>query len=140
MPAKKSRVNLSKEEIANKIKQDAKVTKMVSLVKLMWPYFDGLDSIYDAQTVCNAIAGYVEFGMKLKEDEMKVSDLGIDLAKEKESKIKTSMLSILGLIEIENPKDIITLTRKVADTLGQYGANEFLKGPMSGIKVTDIVK
>jgi len=134
------RVNKTKAEIAAKMKQDAKVAKMVSLVKLFWPYLDTLDSIYEAQTALNAAGGYIELGIKIKEDELTVKDLNIDLSKEEESKIKTALTSILGLLEIENARDMVTLTRKAADMLGQYGANEFLKGPMTSIKVTDIVK
>jgi hypothetical protein len=140
MPIKKTRVNKTKEQIANDIKQKQKIERMVALVKLMWPFLENQEKIYDAQTALNALGGYIELGLKLKEDETTVGSLGIDLSKEDDSLIKTSMLHLIGLTEKEPARDIVTLTKKLADMLGQYGANEFLKGPMSKIKVTDIVK
>jgi len=139
MKAKKPRVNKTKSEIAADIQKEAKIARMVALVKLMWPFVESLDRIYDAQTAFNAIAGYTELGLKLREEQITVGDLAIDLSKEEDTKIKRSMVDLLGLLEKENARDVVVLTRKVADMLGQFGANEFLKGPMDKIKVTDLV-
>lgn len=136
---KPKRVNKTKAELEAQMKQSAKIARMVALVKLMWPFVESQETIYDTQTVFNALGGYIEQGLKIKEDETKVSDLGIDLSGEKDTKIKKAMVDLVGLMEIENARDMVTLTRKVADILGQHGANQFLKGPMSSVKVTDIV-
>lgn len=137
---KKNRIPKTKAELVAHMKQEEKINKMVMLTKLMWPLIESQEKIYDSQTTFNAIAGYIELGMKLKEDELTVGSLGIDLKDEKDSPIKQAMLGILGLVEHESARDVMTLARKIADMMGQYGANEFLKGPMSTLKVTDLVK
>lgn len=139
---KKPRVNKTKPEILAQMKQEAKIQRMVALTKLMWPMIENQEKIYDAQTVFHAMAGYIELGLKVKEDELKVKNLLLDVefAKEKDGLVKTSMVNLLGLLEVENAHDTMVLCRKLADMIGQYGASQFVKGPMSGIKVTDIVK
>jgi hypothetical protein len=133
------RVNKKKEEIATKMKQDAKMAKLISLVKMMWPMVENQEKIYNAQTVFFATAGFIEAGIKEKEDKMTVGSLGIDLSKQEECLEKESMKKILGLIEIENARDMADMCKKIGDHIGQFGASEFVKGPMSNIKVTDLV-
>ena len=137
---KPSRVTLSKEEMINKMNQDAKLAKLVQLVKLMWPMVENQKAIYNAQTVFFATAGFIEAGLKDKTEKLTVKDLEIDLTKQEECDEKESMKNILGLLEIENARDMADLCKKVGDHIGQFGAGEFVKGPMSNLKVSDIVK
>lgn len=137
---KKPRVNKTKDELIAEQKHKAKIEKMAAIAKLMFPMIKNQEKIYDAQTVLFALSGYIEEGLKIKENELKVGDLGITLSKEPDTKISQSMKDILGLIKLENARDLVTLTKKMGDIIGQHGANEFCKGPMSNLKVTDIVK
>lgn len=139
---KKPRVNKTKAELIIQQKQEAKIAHSASLVKIMFPLLETQESIYDAQTALHALGGYIEYGLKIKDEGLKVGELGlkIELEKEKDSKVKTVMLDILGLIEIENARDTMILVRKLADVMGQFGASQFVKGPMTNIKITDIVK
>lgn len=137
---KTPRVNKTKAQIIAEQEQEQRISRMVSLAKLMWPFIENQETIYDAQTALFGISGYIETAIQIREDELKVSDLKVDLTKEVDGKIKTSMVNLLGLLEIENARDAATLTKKMADMIGQFGANEFVKGPMSNIKVSDIVK
>lgn len=138
--SKTPRVNKTKEELVAKIDQDHRIAHMAALTKLLWPALETQDKIYDAQTVLQAIAGYIEMGLKIKQESIKVGELNIDLSKEEDSLIKSAMLNILGLVEIENAYDMAALVRKISDHIGQFGAHEFVKGPMTNIKVTDLVK
>jgi hypothetical protein len=140
MKTKPSRVKLSKDEMINKMQSDAKLAKLVSLVKLIFPMVENQKTIYNAQTVFFATAGFIEAGIKEKIEKLTVADLGIDITKQEECDEKESMKQIFGLIEIENARDMADLLKKVGDHIGQFGAAEFVKGPMSGLKVSDIVK
>lgn len=133
------RTNKSKEEIVAKIEQDQKIAHMVALTKLMWPAVEQQETIYDTQTTLRALAGYIDLGIHMKEEEIKVGDLSIDFSKEKDSPIKHAMTNIQELLRLEGAYSSSALLKKIADHIGQFGASEFVKGPMSGLKITDIV-
>lgn len=135
----KKRTNKSKSEILAQVKHDEKTKRMVTLVKLMWPFVESQASIYDTQTVMQAVAGFIELGVKQKQEALKVGDIKVDLSEEEDSVIKAAVVNVLDLLAQENAMESVILTRKFAETLGQYGSAQFLKNPMSSIKVTDIV-
>ncbi len=139
---KTPRTNKTKAELLQQAELKQKIERMVSLVKLMWPFIESQKTIYDTQTVFNALGGYIELGLKIKDDDLKIKDLDLvkKLAKEEDSEIKTAMINLVGLLELESARETMTLVRKVADHIGQFGATEFVKGPMTNIKLTDIVQ
>lgn len=139
MPTKKPRASKTKQEITEEMRRKAKINREIALCKMIWPLLEVQDSIYDAQTVLNAASGYVSFETQKRMDEIKVSELKIDLSKEPESKIKDSVLSIIGLIDGESAKDSSSLLERFGKTLSQYGAAQYLKNPMKSISMKDII-
>lgn len=121
------------------MKHKAKIDRQKQLVKLMWPAIAPLKSIYDAQTVLNAVAGYAKLEIERREREFKLGDLGIDLANESASDLKEAMLNIIGLLEPENAREMIELLELFANTLYKYSAAEHLKHPMSEVSVEQII-
>ncbi len=136
---KPKRVNKTKEQLEAEMKHLQKINREKSLVKLMYPLIQNQKSIYDAQTVLQALSGFIKFEMDKKLLTYIVKDLPIDLSKEEASEIKTAMLALLGLLELENAKDTSELLKRFGDTLAQFSAKKFMEKPMSEITITDII-
>lgn len=141
-PIKKAakRKNSTKEEIVAQIEMDAKVAHLKNLIRAMFPYLEPVDTIYDAQTVVNALSGFIQAHVEKKLSEIKLSDIVIDLSKEEESKIKTSILALMELLKDEPASDLSKTLERLGRALSEFGANKFLKQPMTEISITDIVK
>lgn len=131
--------NKSKAEIAAEMKQKEKVKRDKILVKLMFPFIENMKSIYDAQTVLSAVSGYMKADLASKTSELKVKDLVVDLSKEEDNDITHAMKNILSQLQEENAEDMTELLQRFSDILPKIGANEYLKGPMSTLKITDII-
>lgn len=136
---KKPRVNKTKEQIVADVKHIEKVQREKALVKLMWPFIESQKTIYDAQTVLQALSGFIKVEMDKKSSELIVKELSIDLSKEKDSEIKTAVLKLLGLLEIEKAKDTASLLERFGNILAQYSAGEYLKNPMSMVSLDKII-
>ena len=134
-----TRENKSKEEIAAEMKRNEKVKRDKILVKLMFPFIENLKSIYDAQTVLSAVSGYMKADLASKTAELKVKDLVVDLSKEEDTEITHAMKNILEQLQGENAEDMTELLQRFSDILPKIGANEYLKGPMLNLKITDII-
>lgn len=131
--------NKSKAQIAAEIKQAEKVKRDKILVKLMFPFLENMKTIYDAQTALGALSGYIKADLANITSDLKVKDLVVDLSKEEDTEITHAMKNILEQLQEENAEDMTDLLQRFADILPKIGANEFLKGPMSTLKITDIV-
>lgn len=134
-----SKQNKSKEQIAAEIKQNEKVKNDKIIVKLLFPFMENMKTIYDAQTALEAVSGYIKEGLAKKSELIKVKDLEVNLTQETESEVTSLMKNILGQIENEKAEDMADLLERFSSVLPKIGANEFLKGPMSTLKITDIV-
>ena len=132
--------NKTKEQIKDDIRAIEKTKRQIILAKLLFPHMGDLGCIYDAQTALSAFSGYLQAEMEKKLRELKVADLKIDLSDEPESAIKNTMVKFLGQLEPENAQDVVDLLESYARILGTYGQNQFLKNPMSIIKVEDLIK
>ncbi len=120
--------------------QVAKVQRQKALCKLMWPFLHSKSiSIYDAQTVVNAVGGYLKYELEARMVGITVKDLAIDLKNETDSEIKTAMTHILEVFEGENAKDAADLLERFGKTLGGFSAHTYMKKPMTELKVEDIV-
>lgn len=139
MPSKKPRTNKTKDQIAAEIAHVQKVNRDKTLVKLMFPLIEGQKSVYDAQTVVNALSGFIKARLDEKAAELLIKDLNLDLSKEEDSLIKTAILNLIDMLAIEKAKDTASLLERLGNTFAQFGANEYLKQPMSVIKITDII-
>lgn len=136
---KPKRVNKSKAQIEESMKQTAKVLHEKDLAKKIWKFLENQDTIYDAQTVLNAASGFIQFEIAKKADELKVSECAFDLSQEKETKMKKAILDIAELIKDEKAKDTAAFLERFAKTLAMYGANQYLKNDMKVLKITDII-
>lgn len=133
------RVNKSKEEIASKMKHDATIAKQKLLARSIFPLLEKQKSIYDAQTVVNAIAGFVKLGIANKMVGFKVKDVDFDLSKEKAGVIKDGMLAIHSLIMNENADEVVALLEKFGNGLGQFSSLQYMKNKMSVINVDEFI-
>ena len=131
MTAKKPRVNKEKEEIAAQMASTQRVERMKVLARLIWPFLEPQETIYDAQTVLNATAGFLKQELNKKTELIIVKDLPVDLSKEKDSEIKNGINHLLQLLQTEKAEDTIQLLEKMGNSFGQYAALEYLKNPMS---------
>lgn len=139
MAKKQIRTNKSKEQLAAEMRHLEKVNRDKALVKLMFPIVSNQETIYNAQTVLAATAGYIKAEIDKKISEITVADLKIDVSKEKEGLIKSSLSDLLGLIAPEKAKDVSMLLERFANTLAQYSANEFMKKSMKEITIDKII-
>lgn len=136
---KPKRVNKSKEELAKQMKYLQELEHQKKLARAMFPILESQKTIYDAQTVVNALAGFIKADMEDKIAELKVSDLEINLKKEEDGSIKTAILKLRELFNKESADDAAKLLERFGAGLGQYGAKKYLENPMSEIKMEDFV-
>lgn len=121
------------------LNQKQKIERQKTVAKLIFPFIANLPTVYDAQTAVYAIAGYIELEMIKKEQGLKISDLLLDLSREKEGEITTAMRLILGQLEIENAKESMDLLKTFGDKLPQFLSNRHLTDPMSTITSEDFI-
>lgn len=138
MPPK--RKNKSKEEIRDDLRRIEKTKRQIILAKLLFPFMQDMKSIYDAQTALSATSGYIQAELEKKLSSFTVKELDINFKDEPDSDIKKVMIAFLGQLEPENAKDVVDLLESYSKTLGIYGQEQFLKNPMSMLKISDIIK
>lgn len=138
-----ARKNQSKDELVIALKKKQKIEHEKDMVRAIFPKLEGVESIYDAQTALSAVSGYVKMEMEDMISDIKISyfkdALLKSLEKEKDSKIKDSMIAILETINNEKVEDIMDLLQRMSRAFGDFGASQFIKGPMSSIKIEDLV-
>lgn len=136
---KPKRVNKTKPEILEEMRRKDKVNREKALCKLIWPHIENQETIYDAQTVLNALSGYITFNLQKKQDEIKVSDINLDFSKEPESKLKVAIVELSRLLSLESAKDTASLLERFGKTLAQYAAAQYLKNPMKDLNMGEII-
>ena len=137
------RVNKTKEEIIAETKHKAKIAHNVEVAKQIFPLIADQKTIYNAQTVLNATAGFIKAEIQKNADLIKVSKLsaGITevLASEKDSEIKTAIVKIMKLLKDESANDASSLLESYGRILGTYSAKKYMEKPMTDIKMADII-
>lgn len=133
------RINKTKEEVASDIKRAEKVAHMKDVVRAIYPLLEGQSTIYDAQTVVNALSGFITAHIEKKVLDIKLNDIEIDLSKEDPSKIKSSIVDIIALMKDESAQELTETLERLGRALSQYSANTFMKKPMAEIKLEDIL-
>lgn len=133
------RVNKSKEEISADMAHSQKVTHMKEIVSTIFPIVEKVDTIYDAQTVVNALSGFIAALLEKKVLDIKLSELKLDLSTEDDSKIKTAILDIVESMKDESAQEISETLERFGSTLSKLGAHKFLMNPMTEIKLEDLV-
>lgn len=133
------RVNKSKEEISAEMVHTAKVNHMKEIVKNLFPIVEKVDTIYDAQTVVNALSGFIAALLEQEVVKIKLSQINIDLSKEEDSKIKTAILEVVDLFKDESAQEMTETLERFGSTLSKLGAHKFLQKPMSEITIDDLL-
>lgn len=133
------RQNKPKAQIEAEIKHQEKIKRQKSLAHSVFPAVEQLATVYDAQTVFNAVAGHLKYGLILKENELKVSDLSIDLEKGKPSPVKHAVETIVGLLKTENAKESMELLELMGAKLPEFLANKGLTGSMSQVTAEEFI-
>lgn len=109
------------------------------VIRKMFPSIEGMDTIYDAQTVVNALCGFIMPHIENYMSKIKMSELPIDLSKEEDSKIKIAIGELLETLKDEPAKQLMTTLDEFGASFSKLGAHKFLKQPMNVITVDDIV-
>lgn len=135
------RVNKSKEEIKSDFLQQEKIAHLKEVVTGMFPIVQSAGTIYDGQTVVNALAGFIEPHIEEAVRKIKLSDLPIIsyLEKEEDTPIKQAIIKIIDMFKDEPAQELSETLEKFGRALGQYSANEFMKQNMSVMNIKDIV-
>jgi hypothetical protein len=133
------RTNQSKDEIASAMVREQLVNRQKVLARMVFPTLEPLDSLYEAQTVLNAVAGHIKYGISINEGKLKISDLELDLKAGKPSKIKTAVLTILEMMENEPATEIEKLTELMAGKIPEHIATIGLKQPMSSLPMNEFI-
>lgn len=140
-PVKKAakRQNKTKQEIVGDMQFQAKVAHLKEVVRKLFPELDKQETIYDAQTVVNALSGFISAHLEQKMKEVKLSDIVIDLSKEDDSKIKSAIENIVAMFPDESAAELSENLERLGTVFSKYAADKFLKQPMSNLTVDDIV-
>lgn len=134
----KPRINKTKDQIAQEMKQLAKVKHIKEVVRKVYPLLD-VDTIYDAQTVLNAIQGFIKVDLEERLDKIKLNDLALNFDKEKDSKIKTAMQIIVKEFADEPADEFSQTIERLARAFSDFGAQKFLKNDMKSLKIEEIL-
>ena len=129
----------TKEELKQQINNVAKVQHIKDTVRLIFPELNDVGTIYDGQTVVNALSGFISAHMEKKLSEIKLSDIEIDLSKEEDTPIKAAILKLADMFKDEPAKEISGTLERLGQTLEKYSSFTFMKKPMSDIKIEDIL-
>ena len=132
------RVNKSKPEILDEMAKRTKIEKFKDLGRRLFPMLK-TDSIYDAQTALDAVAGYVKMELSIKEASFKINDLPLNFSQEPKGKITDVMNAIKVEVQDENAKDVAEFLELFSRTFSSYAMKMFLEKPMSDVTVDDIV-
>lgn len=138
MPSPK-RVNKTKDEVVQEMVRKQVVAKEKELAHKMFAILESVDTIYDAQTACNALAGYIKYEVQVRNSQITLNDLRIDLSKEKKTKISEAMEALKTEFQNEQALDLASLFERFGKQLAMYGANEFLKKPMGDLKAEELI-
>lgn len=133
------KITKSKDEIHSDMVRIQKIEHMKKIVREVYPVINEVDSIYDGQTTVNALAGFLMALVEQKASEIKVGDLELDLSKEEDSKIKDVIIKLKEMFKDEPAKEFSSILERFGKTMGDYGANEFLKNKMTELPIDKIL-
>lgn len=137
--ASRKRQNLTEHQILMDLQAKQRVAHAKDIVRDMFPALEEVETIYDAQTVVNALCGFIMPHIENYMSKIKMSDLPIDLSKEEDTKIKIALEKLLAILKDEPAKQLMTTLDQFGASFAKLGADRFLKQPMNAITVDDIV-
>ena len=133
------RTNKTKEQIVTDLKQIEKVKHIKQVVRDIFPKLESVETIYDAQTVLNALQGFIKVELEKELDKIKLKDLDLKFKEEKDSKIKKAMVEIVRFMADEPADEFSQTIERLSRVFSDFGAQKFLKNPMSEIKLDEIL-
>lgn len=137
------RINKTKEQIVADMKRKNSEESAKKIARDVFPFLTTNKTIYDSQTTVSAVSGYLKYELSKRINDIKVSNIreGVNelLKSEKKSIIKTAIVEILDSIDGQNVNDVTIVLDKISDGFGKYGAIQFLKKPMSELKMKDFI-
>ena len=136
---KKTRVNKTKTELVQEVKNKANIEHQRTVARLVFPVVEPLETVYDAQTAFIAVSGLIKQGLILAEAKLKVADLELDTKFEKETPVTEAIMKILELVKDEPAQDADTLLEKMGNSLPQFLGLRAIKGPMSQVAMDDFI-
>lgn len=137
---KTPRINKTKEEIANQMAYTQKIERQKVLARLIFPFIQDQKTIYDAQTVVNAAAGYIKNELVLKTSNIIVKDLPVDVLKDTGDKVlKDAVINLINLMQTEKADDAIALLERFGNGLADFSSKEYMKNPMEVIKMDEFI-
>lgn len=131
MAPRKPRENLSKQQLAQQAKQNEKVNRAKEMARTAFSLLKDIPTIYDAQTVFNAVTGHLMYGMEIAEAKLTVGMLDIDMDTGKDSAVKTAVEAILAALKDANAKEARSLMDEIGNKLPQYVAQQHMQDPMT---------
>lgn len=139
----KKRVNKDKEQIKREMafeeKRKAKLAKQIFIARTVFPFVENLKTAYDAQTVFNATAMYINDAIAGQVSKILVKDLKIAVSKDKaEPELHKAVSDILNSMANVSAEDVSDLTQKMGQKLAEFVANKGLKEKMT-IKTSEFV-
>lgn len=135
------RVNKTKEEIINQIHAQQRIDHAKEVVRRVFPHLSECETIYDGQTVVNALAGFIRPHIENYLSKIKLSDLPIleSITNEEDTPIKRSLVALLEELKDEPAKQVSTTLEGLGQAFSAHGATKFLKQPMSELTVDELV-
>ena len=134
------RVPKTKEELRAQVAHIQKVEHQKKLARSIYTLIKNQKTVYDAQTVLNASAGYIENEFAKKSSEIKVSELLVDVSKDKGDKVLVNAVqNIISFLGEESADFSVALLNRFANSLGDISAKKYMENPMKKITVQDIV-
>lgn len=121
------------------MEKTVKIERQKKLARLIFPVLQTQKTIYDGQTVVNAVAGFIKIGIANEMVKLNVKDVDFDLSKEKRGAIKDAMLQIHALLLGENADEAAALLERFGNGLGQFSSSEYMKNPMSDIDIDKFI-
>ena len=110
------------------------------VARLVYPFIKDQKTIYDAQTVLNAAAGYIKNELAIKASSFAVKDLPVDLSKDKGDKVMVEAVkSLIVAFKDEKADDFIALLERFANGVAQYSSGKYMENPMKIIKMEDLI-
>lgn len=129
----------NKDEVLQEMLYKQKMATIKKMVETIYPHVENISSIYDAQTVVNALSGFLSAHIEKKVLDIKTNDIEIDLSNEEDSEIKTAILAIVKDMDGQSAQVLSETLEKFGQALSQFSAHTFMKQPMKTIKLEDIL-
>lgn len=130
---------MSKSEIEASIKTGLAVEKSKTLARKIFPAIANMDTVYDGQTVLNALAGYIENEIQKRSFALTVEDLGLNFDMEKESPIKDAVIELLASVNMERAIEAADMMKLMSSKLPGYLAGVHMKDKMETITIDQFI-